>query len=90
MRVSNDVAKGMYKNFGYSVYRQIVEYYAGGNAPHSPPDEDAYDMRKVTMATSSFQLRYLVNFTSFQFRYIFEFTSENKFVMLIICTLIFN
>ncbi|KAL5261291.1 hypothetical protein ACHWQZ_G007110 [Mnemiopsis leidyi] len=47
VRVSNDVAKNMYKNFGYSVYRQIVEYYAGGNAPHSPPDEDAYDMRKA-------------------------------------------
>ena len=47
VRVSNDVAKNMYKNFGYSIYRQIVEYYAGGNAPHSPPDEDAYDMRKA-------------------------------------------
>ena len=47
VRVSNSVAINMYKNFGYSIYRQILEYYAGGNAPHSPPDEDAFDMRKA-------------------------------------------
>ena len=47
VRISNDNAINMYKNFGYSVYRQIIEYYAGGTAPHAPPDEDAYDMRKA-------------------------------------------
>ncbi|ORX85342.1 acyl-CoA N-acyltransferase [Anaeromyces robustus] len=41
VRVSNAVAIGMYKKFGYSVYRQIRNYYMG------PNEEDAYDMRKA-------------------------------------------
>lgn len=36
VRVSNIVAIDMYKKLGYSVYRQVLEYYTGD------PDEDAY------------------------------------------------
>ncbi len=39
VRLSNDVAIGMYKKLGYSVYRQVLGYYSG--------EEDAYDMRKA-------------------------------------------
>ena len=31
----------MYKKFGYTIYRQVINYYSGG------PEEDAYDMRKA-------------------------------------------
>ncbi|KAI7697633.1 N-alpha-acetyltransferase 20, partial [Sarcoptes scabiei] len=41
VRVSNSIAINMYKNLGYTVYRQVLEYYTGD------PDEDAYDMRKA-------------------------------------------
>lgn len=34
MRVSNHVAVGMYRKFGYVVYRQVLGYYSG--------EEDAY------------------------------------------------
>lgn len=39
VRVSNQVAIAMYKNFGYTVYRQVLGYYS--------TEEDAYDMRKA-------------------------------------------
>jgi len=39
VRVSNTVAVNMYKRMGYSVYRQVIGYYA--------QEEDAYDMRKA-------------------------------------------
>lgn len=39
VRVSNTVAISMYRSFGYSVYRTVLQYYSG--------DEDAYDMRKA-------------------------------------------
>eukprot|EP01098_Paradermamoeba_levis_P004721 TRINITY_DN2009_c0_g1_i1.p1 TRINITY_DN2009_c0_g1~~TRINITY_DN2009_c0_g1_i1.p1 ORF type:complete len:173 (+),score=28.03 TRINITY_DN2009_c0_g1_i1:99-617(+) len=39
VRVSNRVAIGMYKKFGYSVYRRVIGYYSG--------EEDAFDMRKA-------------------------------------------
>lgn len=39
VRTSNKVAIGMYKKFGYVVYRQVRNYYSG--------EEDAYDMRKA-------------------------------------------
>lgn len=38
VRVSNALAIGMYNNFGYQVYRQVLGYYSS--------EEDAYDMRK--------------------------------------------
>lgn len=41
VRVSNAVAIGMYKKFGYTVYRRVLEYYAGAE------NEDAFDMRKA-------------------------------------------
>lgn len=41
VRVSNEVAVGMYRALGYVVFRTIKDYYTG------PPDEDAYDMRKA-------------------------------------------
>lgn len=40
VRVSNAVAVGMYRKFGYSVYRRVRNYYSGAT------NEDAYDMRK--------------------------------------------
>ena len=40
VRASNEVAIGMYKRFGYSVYRRVLKYYSGN------PEEDAFDMRK--------------------------------------------
>jgi N-terminal acetyltransferase B complex catalytic subunit len=39
VRVSNAVAINMYRSFGYSVYRRVLQYYSG--------EEDAYDMRKA-------------------------------------------
>ena len=39
VRVSNAVAISMYEKFGYSVYRRVLQYYAG--------EEDAFDMRKA-------------------------------------------
>ena len=41
VRVSNEVAVGMYKALKYVVFRTMKDYYSG------PPDEDAYDMRKA-------------------------------------------
>ncbi|KAG0168697.1 N-terminal acetyltransferase, partial [Apophysomyces sp. BC1015] len=40
VRVTNAVAIGMYRKFGYSVYRRVRDYYSG------TINEDAYDMRK--------------------------------------------
>ena len=40
VRVSNDVAIGMYERLGYSVYRRVVEYYSGSGAGDN--DEDAF------------------------------------------------
>ncbi|RIB24628.1 N-acetyltransferase [Gigaspora rosea] len=42
VRVSNTVAIGMYKKFGYSVYRRVIGYYSSGDNN----EEDAFDMRK--------------------------------------------
>jgi len=39
VRSSNLVAIGMYKRFGYSIYRRILNYYSGLD------EEDAFDMR---------------------------------------------
>ena len=39
VRVSNSLAIGMYKKFGYSVYREVIGYYSG--------EENAYDLRKA-------------------------------------------
>ena len=36
VRISNNVAVDMYKQLGYTVYRQVLGYYSGD------PDEDAY------------------------------------------------
>ena len=41
VRVSNDVAIGMYKRLGYTVYRRVVGYYSSG------PPEHGFDMRKA-------------------------------------------
>eukprot|EP01129_Flabellula_baltica_P005112 TRINITY_DN1824_c0_g1_i1.p1 TRINITY_DN1824_c0_g1~~TRINITY_DN1824_c0_g1_i1.p1 ORF type:complete len:190 (+),score=42.22 TRINITY_DN1824_c0_g1_i1:1-570(+) len=38
VRASNDVAKKMYYQLGYTIYRTVIDYYGG--------EEDAYDMRK--------------------------------------------
>ncbi|EXX53090.1 Nat3p [Rhizophagus irregularis DAOM 197198w] len=42
VRVSNKVAIGMYKKFGYSVFRRVNGYYSSGDNN----EEDAFDMRK--------------------------------------------
>jgi N-terminal acetyltransferase B complex catalytic subunit len=39
VRVSNNLACLMYSGLGYSVYRQVIEYYSG--------EEDAFDMRRA-------------------------------------------
>ena len=39
VRKSNAVAIGMYRKFGYTVYREVIGYYMG--------EENAYDMRKA-------------------------------------------
>ena len=39
VRISNNLAIFMYSHFGYTVYRQVLEYYSG--------EEDAFDMRKA-------------------------------------------
>ncbi|KYQ92318.1 hypothetical protein DLAC_11648 [Tieghemostelium lacteum] len=39
VRKSNILAIDMYKKFGYSIYRTVIEYYSG--------EEDALDMRKA-------------------------------------------
>jgi N-terminal acetyltransferase B complex catalytic subunit len=39
VRKSNDVAIGMYRKLGYSIYREVIGYYSG--------EENAYDMRKA-------------------------------------------
>mmetsp|Transcript_38014 Transcript_38014/g.48470 ORF Transcript_38014/g.48470 Transcript_38014/m.48470 type:complete len:174 (-) Transcript_38014:285-806(-) len=39
VRKSNSVAIGMYRKFGYEVYREVLGYYSG--------EENAYDMRKA-------------------------------------------
>jgi len=41
VRNSNQVAIGMYKRFGYSIYRRVLKYYSAG------PEEDAFDMRRA-------------------------------------------
>ncbi|KAK9457723.1 acyl-CoA N-acyltransferase [Dipodascopsis uninucleata] len=43
VRASNLLAINMYKDFGYSVYRRVVDYYSG---EPGEPSEDAFDMRK--------------------------------------------
>ncbi|KAK9320695.1 acyl-CoA N-acyltransferase [Lipomyces orientalis] len=43
VRASNALAIGMYRNFGYSVYRRVVGYYGGDD---TVDNEDAFDMRK--------------------------------------------
>ena len=39
VRVSNDVAIGMYERLGYSVYRRVEKYYSGNVGDE---EEDAY------------------------------------------------
>lgn len=39
VRVSNNLAILMYSNLGYTVFRQVLNYYSG--------EEDAFDMRKA-------------------------------------------
>jgi N-terminal acetyltransferase B complex catalytic subunit len=41
VRVSNKVAIAMYRKFGYTVFRTVLQYYSGEQ------DEDAFDMRKA-------------------------------------------
>jgi len=40
VRVSNEIAIGMYERLGYSVYRRVVDYYSGSTL--GEPDEDAF------------------------------------------------
>lgn len=40
VRVSNELAIGMYERLGYSVYRTVIDYYSGSRP--GDPDEDAY------------------------------------------------
>ena len=42
VRVSNEIAIGMYERLGYSVYRRVTDYYSG--AKPGEADEDAYGL----------------------------------------------
>ena len=47
VRESNELAIGMYRGMGYSVYRRVVEYYSDDPTGKSKSGcEDAFDMRK--------------------------------------------
>ncbi|KAF8433417.1 acyl-CoA N-acyltransferase [Terfezia claveryi] len=46
VRMSNEIAIGMYRRLGYSVFRRVVGYYSGDGGGPGDGDEDAYDMRK--------------------------------------------
>jgi N-terminal acetyltransferase B complex catalytic subunit len=43
VRKSNALARGMYEQFGYTVYRRVLNYYSGSALTQ---EEDALDMRK--------------------------------------------
>ncbi|SCV69025.1 BQ2448_2045 [Microbotryum intermedium] len=43
VRVSNNLAIGLYESLGYIVYRRVKDYYGGGAGQ---ADEDGFDMRK--------------------------------------------
>ncbi|CAK5024673.1 unnamed protein product [Meloidogyne enterolobii] len=45
VRVSNRTAIKMYENLGYTVFRQITDYYSATD--DGKTDEDAFDMRKA-------------------------------------------
>lgn len=45
VRRSNEIAIGMYRAMGYSVYRRVMGYYFSDSVGGGE-DEDAYDMRK--------------------------------------------
>lgn len=52
VRKSNSVAINMYKKLGYSVYREVLQYYSGEPPGGSKKlggekDENAFDMRKA-------------------------------------------
>lgn len=40
VRVSNLVAVGMYRKFGYVVYRQVLGYYSGEEDAYGTDDDD--------------------------------------------------
>ena len=42
VRVSNSVAIGMYKKFGYTVYRQVIGYYNGEEDAYGAPAANTY------------------------------------------------
>jgi N-terminal acetyltransferase B complex catalytic subunit len=47
VRESNEMAIGMYKKMGYSVFRRVVEYYSDDpTGRNGGKGEDAFDMRK--------------------------------------------
>ncbi|KAL5344532.1 N-alpha-acetyltransferase 20 [Pseudogymnoascus australis] len=48
VRKSNEIAIGLYKGLGYSVFRRVLDYYSDDATPGAEEGkgEDAYDMRK--------------------------------------------
>ena len=52
------------------MYRQVIEYYAGGAAPNSPPDEDAFDMRYCVVCSK--RLKSEFKFCLFQHHFAFR------------------
>ncbi|KFY86754.1 hypothetical protein V500_07419 [Pseudogymnoascus sp. VKM F-4518 (FW-2643)] len=48
VRKSNEIAIGLYKGLGYSVFRRVLDYYSDDPSPGAEEGkgEDAYDMRK--------------------------------------------
>lgn len=47
VRTTNHIAIGMYKQFGYSVYRRVRGYYHGGLTGNKHEDEDAFGILQI-------------------------------------------
>ena len=46
VRTTNNVAIGMYEQFGYSVYRRVKGYYHSSSSGNRDEDEDAFGMAR--------------------------------------------
>ena len=55
VRKSNEAAINMYSRLGYSVYREVIDYYSSGEpAPPTPPPPDAAKGGTGKTATGNF------------------------------------
>jgi len=52
VRMSNEIAIGMYRRLGYSVFRRVVGYYSGDGGGPGDGDEDAYGEPSIYICVS--------------------------------------